>query len=123
MLKKISKYFDKDGQKLMRKYPKYFEQLDQCIIDDDKRCAARIMTKFVKMGDLLIPKTANKDYLLACDGDYTDMNSMRKVQQAFMTGCNATVRETMDGYLKPLANQLNQIIMSCESGRCKHSYP
>lgn len=106
----------------MHNYPKYFEQLDQCIIDDDKRCAARIMTKFVKIG-ALISKHKHNDYVMASDGYPTDLASMRKVQQAFMTGCNATVRETMDAYLKPLANQLNKIIKSCKSGLNKHSHP
>lgn len=123
MLKKISKYFNKDGQKAIKEFAKHFQQLNQCIVNDDKRCAANIIAKFIEISEIINLESTNKSFLMACAGYPTDVCIMRKVHHSLIIGRNATTLEILHGYLKPMANQMNQIIKSCENGRCKHSFP
>lgn len=108
---------------MIKEYTKHFQQLSKCIVNDDKRCAAHVIAKFIEISEILVPENRNKSFLRACEGYPTDLSLMRKVHHSLIFGRNATALEIIHGYFKPLANQMSQIIRSCENGRCKHSFP
>lgn len=118
LLKKFSKYFNKHGQKHIRKFSKYLDPLNLCITKRDKKCIAKIFDKYIEITRSIIPCHKNEEFMYAAKVEPIELSYMVKFRQAMMSESNDTIVECMDAYLKPLANTLYETMISCENGHC-----
>lgn len=111
VLDKVGTHLNPKAKAILSRYKEQYDQLNTNLLKNDGCGVAKVFQNFLIVKNTIFPLIQDRDFMKACDIYQNDFDYAVMLDQCIcrQNHDNVTLLQTLNDYLKPLANGLYHI--------------